>query len=79
MSAPVAARDASECAADAMSRSEIAAFVDFMLSRAANLQRLATVTDPVTMAHYLTALHFDVRERFDLIAASLEDHPSADN
>jgi hypothetical protein len=79
MSAPGAARDADE-SMDTMSRAEIAAFVEFMLGRCANLQRLATVTDPMTMAHYMAALHYDVRDRFDAVVASLdEEHPAAPN
>jgi hypothetical protein len=62
-----------------MSRAEIAAFVDFMIARMANLQRLAEVTDPVTMAHYMAALHYDVRGRFDAVVASLDEHPTAPN
>jgi hypothetical protein len=63
-----------------MSRAEIAEFAEFMLGRFTHLLRMAQVTDPITMAHYIVALGIDVRPTLNAVAASLEqEHTSAPN
>lgn len=51
---------------------EIAELAEFYVERMHHLTRLASVTDPLTLARYLAALHFEMRPRFDALAATLD-------
>jgi hypothetical protein len=81
MRRPGAEREDEAAGRDAtMSRAEIAEFAEFMLGRFEHLQRMAQVTDPITMAHYIVALGLDVRPMLNAVAASLEqEHTSSPN
>lgn len=60
-----------------MNERDVARFVEFMVGRMEHLTRLASVTDVPTMARYLSALHFDLRPRFDALAATLAESEPA--
>lgn len=61
-----------------MDERALAELADFYVGRMQHLLRLASVTDPETLARYIAALHFEMRPRFDELRAALEAEPDAD-
>jgi hypothetical protein len=49
---------------------DIAALAEFYVERMQHLVQLASVTDPRTLVRYIAAVHFEMRPRFDALAAA---------